>query len=530
MLTTILLLLGCAALLLFGCFQPGLADRNDQWARVASTGMLIGLGIAYGIATINLWLGLVVAMVVVGLFTSWPLSDVYRGDKGVVAEALVFAGGFLAVASFMSSTLVVALLWILLLPGVVMGVWAAFSAIQGKGAYQRHLIGPVSVVDRDGHAPLAGQGNFNHAQAVGALSVAAGCGLLWMGWPSVALFLPLALLGMVLCGEGRETGHWMSGGVLHLLSLALAMTGLWLSAWSFWWALLLWGLTGTALLLIGKPWAPRMGWADSYRFLTWKVALQEIWWRLSAPADLEKGLRDCQQQGGWLQQQFQQAVAAKASPNLLYELDSMAKTNWIVYQHIRLLKARLEHTPLADGDRALWWQLWLLQWRIRLVGFGTRSWFPMTVWPIYKRLAVVNPQTSFVSGLAFFTAHNEFVQFLFEHGMIGLVLLLAYVGDAGWHAWHGGLAGQAVFLVLATMLSIATINFPWTLFNEIPQPQLAVAITTDGNILVAPQGVEPLEIRQQRRDAAGFMSEQYSGSPALLAMSFVVALLVECVR
>src|SRR3990167_9491619 len=81
------------------------------------------------------------------------------------------------------------------------------------------------------------------------------------------------------------------------------------------------------------------------------------------------------------------------------------------------------HRRSWDGRRFQLWNLvlrevwWPMGWRRRLLGVGTATWEPLTA-----------PATmAKIDGVVFTTAHNEYVQFLVEHGLIGLGLLLSYL-------------------------------------------------------------------------------------------------------
>ena len=150
---------------------------------------------------------------------------------------------------------------------------------------------------------------------------------------------------------------------------------------------------------------------------------------------------------------------------------------------------------LAEEQRAayLWWQ----KWRIRLLGFGTATWFPLTKWPMLKATGKRREDGMF-EGIVYTSAHGEFVQVLFEYGIIGFLFLLGFCAHALYWTWHGGVEGHALFPVVWVMLSIAAINFPWSLFIEI-------------------------------ENAKPGSPQQFTGSPALIALSFLVIVLVEAV-
>lgn len=144
-----------------------------------------------------------------------------------------------------------------------------------------------------------------------------------------------------------------------------------------------------------------------------------------------------------------------------------------------------------DSGRFPYWRdvitlvWWPNGWRSRLFGFGTGSWFIATI-----RMGEERKHPA-----VFTMAHNEYVQQLVEHGIVGLVVMVGYMAEALWRTANGGIEGQAVFLIGLVMCSICLVNFPLAWFHE----------------------YHPRNVQQ----------EQWFGSPTLNAWAFVVALLVE---
>lgn len=156
------------------------------------------------------------------------------------------------------------------------------------------------------------------------------------------------------------------------------------------------------------------------------------------------------------------------------------------------------HRSIDSGRLAYWLDAltlvwWPAGWKRRLFGFGTSTWFLATI-----RMGEARKHPNVYSA-----AHNEYLQQLVEHGLIGLAVLLAYLGEALWRTWHGGPDGQAVFLLGLMVCAIATINFPWTFFHEYHPPM---------------------------KDGKPNHQEEWYGSPTLNVLCFVVALLVELIR
>src|SRR3990167_2084834 len=181
------------------------------------------------------------------------------------------------------------------------------------------------------------------------------------------------------------------------------------------------------------------------------------------------------------------------------------------------------HRRSWDGRRFQLWNLvlrevwWPMGWRRRLLGVGTATWEPLTA-----------PATmAKIDGVVFTTAHNEYVQFLVEHGLIGPGLLLCYLVRGLGGLGAGGPEGQALFIVAVALCSIASANFPWTWFHEIPQ---GPTCRHCGNPALPPGVAAPeTHCRCAEPRQLGPSQPLYVGSPGLLAMSLILAILVEAV-
>src|SRR3990167_5067436 len=91
----------------------------------------------------------------------------------------------------------------------------------------------------------------------------------------------------------------------------------------------------------------------------------------------------------------------------------------------------------------------------------------------------------------------------------------------------GGPEGQALFIVAVALCSIASANFPWTWFHEIPQ---GPTCRHCGNPALPPGVAAPeTHCRCAEPRQLGPSQPLYVGSPGLLAMSLILAILVEAV-
>jgi hypothetical protein len=165
-------------------------------------------------------------------------------------------------------------------------------------------------------------------------------------------------------------------------------------------------------------------------------------------------------------------------------------------------------TVLVDG--------WMkASWRQQLFGLGTGTWQPYTT-----PLTVPKHQ-----GVIFTAAHNEYLQWFVEHGVVGLFLLSGYLLTTLWRLWQGGPMGHALLLLALTLMSIAVTNFPWTWFHQIDRPPECVTchkpVVAMGN-----NPRHPAECQCVTPKGAP-ISPYYVGSPALVAMSLVLAILCE---
>lgn len=180
---------------------------------------------------------------------------------------------------------------------------------------------------------------------------------------------------------------------------------------------------------------------------------------------------------------------------------------WSLLQAIR-------HEKWWDSGRVRCWYTtlltgwWIAGWKVRLLGRGWQSWvgfqdFLVDMAKRTNRQHIVN--TKFMMS----TAHNEFVHLTFEHGLIGLLLLLGYCATALWSLGTGGPEAVAVYFVAVGMIGVACTLHPWT--------------WTHGTLSECDEHGKPVE------DGTGYKLFTI-GSPALNWLALIVALLVEVVR
>lgn len=157
-----------------------------------------------------------------------------------------------------------------------------------------------------------------------------------------------------------------------------------------------------------------------------------------------------------------------------------------------------------------WWQM---GWRVRLFGHGWDSWLFFAI-----KIHRVRQAMGLAAGELLSNAHNEFVQVLFEHGMLGLLCVLGFIAETLYRLSLGGPV-ELIYAVLGvTLCSIASINHPWTWWRELihdaPGPPLQ----------------EPVNRKERRaRESTGQTSPGYIhcavGSPGLVAVSIFLVVM-----
>ena len=185
----------------------------------------------------------------------------------------------------------------------------------------------------------------------------------------------------------------------------------------------------------------------------------------------------------------------------------------------------------------LWWAG---GWKIRVCGYGTGSWLHRS---IQHRTESKRPDLRAI----WTVAHNEYVQQVFEYGLMGLLLLLGLLGSLLWAAYQSGPIGEAVLIVGLVVCTIATVNFPWTWFQTLPdtgrqrtfvvpkeklRPGMPLNRETTG-LPLDPQ----IPLRYQIHPNTGDLIIEevpnvpplFVGSPALLWWSWLVAVMVTVV-
>lgn len=173
----------------------------------------------------------------------------------------------------------------------------------------------------------------------------------------------------------------------------------------------------------------------------------------------------------------------------------------------------LRHEVWWDSGRVRAWLImltagwWMPGWRTRLLGQGWQSWLPFHEY-VLKAATSMKQQKVVRTDVLLSTAHNEFIQMLFEHGLIGLTLLIGYCFSILWQLGHGSGEAQAVYLVGSGLIAVALVLHPWTWYHH-----TATQADKDGKPMLGGQGVMLYSI----------------GSPALNYMTFLTIVMAESV-
>ena len=247
------------------------------------------------------------------------------------------------------------------------------------------------------------------------------------------------------------------------------------------------------------------------------------WALLAWPLVLQPMLRRVNKEGRWGQGHLHLATLGVTALGVASGKASVLFLVLVGYVVSLCLWAKPWHprTDWMDGGRFGMWRTVLVDgwakttWRQKWFGLGTGTWQPYTA-------PLTMPKHG---GVIFTAAHNEYLQFFVEHGILGFVFLVGYVLHGLVRLWQGGEHGHALLLVVVTMLSVAMTNFPWTWFHQIERPP---ACQTCKKAVMALQGQtrHPSECACDIPKAVR-VEPYYVGSPALVAVSLVVAILVE---
>lgn len=152
---------------------------------------------------------------------------------------------------------------------------------------------------------------------------------------------------------------------------------------------------------------------------------------------------------------------------------------WGLGGAFRYFETRLDEYWWDSGRFREWWGVFKL-WHachsllIYIIGGGIRSWVQAST---DFGPAKAHARNEYRSGI-FSMAHNEYLQQLFEYGVVGLICLLWYgaIVLMKASALHIGL-----FWVVATLGSAAMLSFPWAFYHivsiEQPNPDGTIQVT-----------------------------------------------------
>lgn len=135
-----------------------------------------------------------------------------------------------------------------------------------------------------------------------------------------------------------------------------------------------------------------------------------------------------------------------------------------------------------DILKGYWWEQ---GWWVKLLGCGTGAWvFLHSDW---MEAAAARGESGREVRELYTSAHNEYVQQLTEHGLIGFGAMVAFVGTSLYALAHAGPLGLAVYLPAVALASVCFLHFPLDYYHE--AMQLETVTTNDGRLVNIPKHV-----------------------------------------
>lgn len=213
---------------------------------------------------------------------------------------------------------------------------------------------------------------------------------------------------------------------------------------------MIWQHNHTNMLLLG---AVACAWALTF--------LQSPWWVLATAPLIWPLAKRASQAWGWMGLTLL-AVLAQASL-LLASIGLLLACIVVLY---KLWPYRMRPDGPDHGRMRIWAimliSLWGNGWKERLFGLGWGSW---TSWADSFSQMIAKKGGKWVSHNEFFAnPHNEYVWMTFEHGLVGLGLMLGLIGSLYWQAWQ---TAPPLIIPLTAVCAMALSTFPWTLPLEI---------------------------------------------------------------
>lgn len=104
---------------------------------------------------------------------------------------------------------------------------------------------------------------------------------------------------------------------------------------------------------------------------------------------------------------------------------------------------------------------WQGTWKEQLLGFGWNSWAACA-----ERVTQIDAKQGHPDPQHFTHPHNEYIHCLFEHGFVGLLILVAWIGSILHQTW---LTNPPLLIPAVTLCAIACTSYPWTLPTEYPR-------------------------------------------------------------
>ena len=262
---------------------------------------MVGCGVLVAATMENRWAGALMGTLSLGML---QFTNPVRIIRLYFFPILALGAAYAAMAPHMTPAMVAPVLWAMVGVTVCVGLWALHSLWHREPYHTRiwPLWGAQPVATVVGHPEdgitmasdpgssqgyfifdipqvciRAGQGNANHAQAIGVVGTAAACGLWWMGQPWALAALGLTLLPVLICRDRRSS--WLTQGPVYVGFVGLmllTMTALNDGA-PVWRVGAEWSVLLAGGLWVAKPWSRGEGWYDGDRMRVWREAIRHYW-------------------------------------------------------------------------------------------------------------------------------------------------------------------------------------------------------------------------------------------------------------
>lgn len=368
-------------------------------------GLLLGLG-SVAIWQYDVWLSLFLGLVSIQFLISVNNYNSLQG-LGIVLGCI---GVYGLLFSVLQKWMLIPILWVMVGIGVILSIhsWYVYRCFKKGEKFSSDKVIDMKwlcfeLVENNSIMSSGGQGQVNILQAIIALSVSATLALIWLEQYIAWASLLFLWYPLIVCRDNEK--DWKDTGPEQGILHSLV-------AWvcvGFLISPLATGVMVFGIIVVlgylswGREW-------DSNRFRMWDGFIY-LWWKV-------------------------------VSRNNIQPLESMA------------LQGKLPERLSKFNERRK-----LEIWKTRLFGYGVDSFRSITGWWSYSK-------SNDKDKTMWEHPHNEYICMLFEYGIVGLLLLVFFLGGSGLLLYRGGQEAQALLVVGVTLCSIAFISFPWKWYKE----------------------------------------------------------------